>query len=294
MAKKSYLTIILLVLSLGVVSVVLANPPDLGTVYEGESVPGIALNDTRAEVVAANGPPKACSSVEAYADMASCKYELDSGGRVFLRYRGPDGGNASNSPDDVVKNIRWYNVDGWLTTHGVNTTLANNDREAVVAAYPDAVVSYNNTFDPDGPISNVRDTELGIDITWSYNFYSGFTTVSMNIFEPYIPPPPPDYIHVESVKLWLVKHDIAAEVLVLDEENQPVEGASVGATWYFPDGSPQPVSGQTGRDGTVNFGINRARRGTYYLYVDDVFKAGFEYDYINSNTIGVISKNKGH
>ncbi len=57
MLNKSVYFLIALVLSLLVAPVVLADAPTPGTVFEGISVPGIALGDTRAEVETANGSP---------------------------------------------------------------------------------------------------------------------------------------------------------------------------------------------------------------------------------------------
>jgi hypothetical protein len=67
----------------------------------------------------------------------------------------------------------------------------------------------------------------------------------------------------------------------------------VEATWTYPDGSSQPVEGLTGSDGSVSFLIERARRGNYYLSINDVSLEGFEYDLINSTTIAVVTKQKG-
>ena len=97
MLRRSVYLLIILVLSLSAASVVLADAPSAGTVHEGTSVPGITLGDTRAEVESAYGPPQSCSSVEAPSDFAFCKFDVEGGGSVWTRYRGPDGGNAIGS-----------------------------------------------------------------------------------------------------------------------------------------------------------------------------------------------------
>jgi hypothetical protein len=49
-----------------------------------------------------------------------------------------DGGQVSDIAEDAVLNFRWYqHVSGWTTTPGINMTLALNDPQAVMAAYPD-------------------------------------------------------------------------------------------------------------------------------------------------------------
>jgi len=288
MLRRSVYLLIILVLSLSAASVVLADAPSVGTVHEGTSVPGITLGDTRAEVESAYGPPQSCSSVEAPSDFAFCKFDVEGGGSVWTRYRGPDGGNASNSPDDVVRNIRWYDVDGWITTADINTTLALADPQAVIDAYPDAEVTYN-AF---GSIYQVRDPEIGIEVTWNHDFYGGFTTVSMSIFGPYTPPPPPDMVHVDDIEMTTGRRSVTASVLVLDDQDRPVEGAVVDATWTYPNGASRLVNATTSSDGYATFKIDKARRGLYYLSINDVTLEGYVYDYIHSLTISGISKTK--
>jgi hypothetical protein len=292
MLRKSLFVLAVLVLSLAAVSVVFAGAPTEGTVFEGQSVPGITLGDTRAEVESSVGPPRNCSSVEAPGDYASCKFDVESGGLVWTRYRGPDGGNASNSPDDVVHNIRWYDADGWVTTAGINTTLALADRQAVVDAYPNAEVTYSNIYDPVSSIYRVRDPELGIEVIWNYDVYGGFTTVSMSIFSPYTPPLPPATIRVATIEVTAGRRSVTARVLVLDDQDRPVEEAIVNASWSYPRVTNSPVSGATDADGYATFRIDKARRGNYYLNIDNVTLEGYVYDFVNSNTLGVTSKPK--
>jgi hypothetical protein len=95
---------------------------------------------------------------------------VDGGGQVTIYYyRDVDRNPAQGSPDDIALAIRWSEaVSGWTTTAGVNTTLAEDNPDSVVAAYPDAVVTYNQF----GAIIRVQDYEQRIEINWSYNFYS--------------------------------------------------------------------------------------------------------------------------
>ena len=288
MYNKVKLLLLVMALSLILTVPVLAAAPAEGLVVEGEHVPGISLGDTRAQVESQNGSPMSCQSVEEPADYASCKFNVDGGGSVWVRYRGPDGENASNSPDDVVHNIRWYDVDGWVTTAGINTTLALADPQAVIDAYPNAEITYYSF----GSIYRVRDPELGIEVIWNYDFYGGFTTVSMSIFSPYTPPPLPDMIHVAEIVMTADRRSVTGSALVLDDQDQPVEGAIVNASWTYPKVDSLQVSGTTGTDGFVTFTIDKARRGVYYLSISDVLLDGYVYDTINSETLGVISKTR--
>jgi hypothetical protein len=190
-----------------------------------------------------------------------------------VRYRGPDGGNASNSPDDVVYNARWSEqVSGWTTTAGVNTTLAADNPEAVIAAYPNAQVTYNQW----GGIYSVVDHEQGIEVIWVPNFYSGTVHVSMAIFFPRTPPPPREKTtRIVDIDLTADKvkgqRQITAQVRVQDDRGYGAPGAIVYAHWVFSDGSTYAVQDATrGSSGTFSyFVVNVPRRGTYALIIDD-------------------------
>jgi len=269
---------------------VLADAPGTGLVVEGVSVPGAELGYSRAQVEAAFGSPKFCQSVEVGGDMASCSFDVEGGGQVEVRYRGADGGNASNSPDDVAYNYRWSQAaSGWVTTAGVNTTLAIQDPDEAIAAYPNATVIYNPTF---GNIESIEDRELGILIDYHFEYLSGTLFVSMAISYPAgspppppPPPPPPEehFLRVTAIDLTAGKRNVSADVQVLDELDQPVSSATVQATWIQPNGKQQSVSGQTDGSGRVDFRLNNARRrGTYTLTIQDVSLDGFDFDAGNS------------
>lgn len=282
MLRKISLMLLMVALSLTAALPAHADAPATGTVFEGERVPGIALGDTRAAVEAFNGPPRGCHDVIEPNDSASCTFDVEGGGWVGVQYQGPNGGNASGSPDDVVISIRWGAVDGWVTTAGINTTLALNDKQAVVDAYPNADLYYDSV----GRLYLLRDPELGIQVAWNHAYI--FYDVYMSIFDPYTPPPPPDYIRVADIELLsYTRHSVTARVLVLDEQDQPVEGAVVDATWMYPKVDGLQVSGTTASDGYATFTIDKARRGTYYFSISDVSLDGYVYDYVHSTTFAV-------
>ena len=280
--QKTIATLFIGVMSVCVALPVQAAAPADGLVLEGHSVPGLALGDSRAQVEGAYGPPDSCQSAN-QGDFASCSFPVEGGGTVTVSYRGPDGGSASNSPDDVVYNIRWYEqVSGWVTTAGVNTSLAASDPDAVIAAYPDAAVSHNQF----GGVYRVVDHEQGVEVLWALDFYSGRTHVSMAIFFPRDAPPPVEKLtRITDIELTAVKvrgRQVRALVRVQNEADGAAAGASVLATWEYPDGSTLPVIAVTSRSGYAYFEILRAARGTYTLRIDDVVLSAHRFDLDNS------------
>jgi hypothetical protein len=264
--------------------------PAEGIVVEGVSVPGVALGDTRAQVEDAYGDPLWCQSVEEAGDRASCAFPVIGGGQVDVRYRGPDGGHASNSPDDIVRSIRWYEaVSGWITTAGVNTTLAKENPEAVVAAYPDARVTYTQW----GTVYSIVAYEQGIGVLWAPDFYRGTTHIHMWIGAPGAAPPEPQLLtRVTDIDLTATKvkgkREIRALVRVQNEKSLAAAEATVFARWSRPDGSTQAVEDVTSGSGYAYFEIIGAARGTHTLTVEDVVLDGYEFDRDNSVLSGSI------
>ncbi len=267
---------------------VLAAAPAEGVVAEGVSVPGVELGFTRAEVEAAWGPPEYCQNVNGY-DQGSCKFIADDGGQIFVRYRGADGGPASNSPGDVAYFIHWYQLAGWVTTAGVNTALAYNDPDAVLAAYPNATTSQQSLFD-----WSIDDPALGIHIYYHTDYLSGALSVSMGISFPTTPPPPQEefFVRVSSIDFYTSqKNQYGARVLIQDDHGQYMEGALVSATWTEPDGSQVTLSGTSDQFGKVYFDLGKLkRRGTYTLAIEDVVISGFTFDPANSVLSATLTK----
>ena len=97
MPGKRIIIFVVVLLSLVVALPVLAAAPSEGTVYEGQSVPGITLGDTRAEVEFNIGPPRGCVSNNDPPTMESCSFDVDGGGWVSVFYQGKDGGTAAGA-----------------------------------------------------------------------------------------------------------------------------------------------------------------------------------------------------
>jgi hypothetical protein len=291
--KRMTILVVLLV-SLVLAIPVMADAPGEGTVYEGESVPGIALGDSRAEVEASVGPPSYCRSNNNPPTSDSCRFDVEGGGWVNVRYEGANGGPAAGSPDDVVVNIRWSeDVDGWVTSAGISIPMIKFDRQLAMDTYPDAVLFYNDF----GALIRLTDYDQGITITWDavYIFFSA----SMSIFEPftYVPPPPPDYIRVPEIVMQATRRTVTATVLVVDDEDQPVEGAGISGFWVYPvnknNNTTLFFSGTTGADGKVTFKIgDKARPGTYRINIESVSKEGYVFDQDNSVLVKTFYKSK--
>jgi len=265
---------------------VLAAVPEFGTVIEGHSVPDVALGSTREQVEAAYGEPTYCQSVQTPGDAASCTWILgdyigqggDVQSQVKTGYRGPDGGGASNDPNDVVTGISWYGMDGWFTTTGVNALFAVNNQDAVIDLYPDAVVIDEALFS-----TYLTAYEEGFSVSWNTDYLSGFTSVRMSIFEPRDPPPPREpSVLVSEINMGVNKRLVIGEVRVLNDLNWNVPGAEVHATWTLPDGTTRAALGTTDSFGLVAFVVNKARKGAYTLTIDDVLVEDHPFDIENS------------
>ena len=295
MLRKSLFVLLVAVLSLTAVVPVLAAAPATGTVVEGDSVPGVALGDTRAQVQTAYGDPYTCQSGSVPGDKAKCSYPVEGLGhigQVWIHYRGPDGGLPSASPDDVAYYVSWWeSVSGWTTEEGgVNTTWARSvrqDPEAVLAVYPDAVISYG-LF---GAMTRAKDYGLGITIEWVYDFQFGFLGVRMAISapsEPPEPPPPPDpFTRVTNITMYANKlkgkRTVWAYVWVDDEYWTDVVGATVVVDWTHPNGNTERHQAFTTEDaGVARFEMNNVKSGTHSIEVVDVVYLEHPFDRGNS------------
>jgi len=283
-------TFVLLGVLLGLIAVVpaLAAVPVEGVVVEGQSVPGVALGDSRAQMEAAYGPGS-CHDMGYYDGRVGvegiCEFAVDGGGQVTMYLFTADRDPAQGTPDDVVHIIRWSQaVSGWVTTAGVNTTLAVEDPDAVIAAYPNAEVTYSEF----GTVAKIEDYALGIRVEYAFHYLSGTQTVNMLIRFPSDPPPPPPdkETHVTAIDLRISKvkgnRQVRAYVHVDDENGQGAPEANVLATWIYPDGTTQTTEDLTASTGVAYFEILDAPRGTLTLRIDDVVLEGYQFDRENS------------
>jgi hypothetical protein len=286
MKKTIIATLIVGVSSLLSTLSVLADVPEFGTIIEGESVPDVALGYTREQVEAAYGEPTRCQSGATPGDAASCTWILEDyigqGGdvqsQVNMRYRNSGGGNANDDPNDIVSGISWSGIDGWYTTTGFNALFAVNNQDAVIELYPDGIVFHQSLFD-----THLTAYEDGISVSWHTAYLNGFTSVRMSIFEPRDPPPPREpFVNVSDINIDLYKRQVIGEVRVLNDLNWKVRGAEVYATWTLPDGTNRAAEGMTDSFGLVVLVVNKSRKGTYTLTIDDVSVDDHPFDVENS------------
>lgn len=256
--------------------------PEYGTVVEGQGVPGVSLGNTRAQVTAAFGEPTRCESGQTAGDGAYCIWVLEDylgqGGdiqsQVGMGFRDPEGGNPSDDPDDSVSSIRWYGIDGWYTTTGVNALFAAENQDEVIALYPDAVVFHQSMFD-----THMTAYEQGFSVSWHTEYLTGHTSVRLSVFEPRDPPPPRDpFVIVSEISMDLYKRQVFGKVRVLNDLNWRMRGAEVYATWTLPDGTIRIVEAETDSFGLAVFEVNKARKGIYTLTIDDVVVEDHPFD----------------
>jgi len=270
-----------ILLGLVLAAPVLGAAPATGVAVEGVSVPGAALGDSRAEIEAAIGAPNWCQDVDLGGDRGACSFPVDGGGSVLLRFRSPEGTAATGSPTDALYQASWgASRVAWTTSAGVSIASALADREAVAAAYPQAVV----TRDASGVIQQVEDLPLGIRVRWTVAPYTNAVNAQIVIFAPQPPAPSGDLaMRVDSLELTVTKvrgsRHVTAVLRVLDERGLPVSGAQVFATWTFPSGETESSSSHfTSEGGYETYAIVNARRGTFTFAVDDIVCDGFVLD----------------
>ena len=297
MKVKTIAALLMWAISLSATITVWAEVPEYGTVIEGYGVPGVSLGITRAQVETAYGQPTRCESGQSAGDGAYCVWVLEDyigqGGdvrsQVGIGFRGPDGGYASGSPNDVVSRVSWYGMDGWYTTTGVNTMFAVDNQDEVIDLYPDGIVFHQSMFD-----THLTAYEEGFSVSWHTEYLTGYTSVRMSIFEPRDPPPPrePSSVNVSEITMDLYKRQVFGEVRVLNNLGWNMRGVDVYATWTLPNGSTRPVNGVTDSFGLVVFEVNKARKGLYTLTIDDVVEADHPFDVENSVLSASIFKKK--
>ena len=260
--------------------------PEHGTVIEGHGVPGVVLGNTRAQVEAVYGEPPHCESGQTAGDGAYCVWVLEDyigqGGdvrsQVGTGFRGPDGGYASDNPNDIVSRISWYGMDGWYTSTGVNALFAADHQDEVIELCPGGIVFHQSLFD-----THLTAYEEGFSVSWHTEYLTGYTSVRMSVFEPRDPPPPREpSVNVSEITMDLYKRQVFGKVRVLNDLNWKVRGAEVYATWVLPDGTTRAVTEVTDSFGLAVFEVNKARKGNYTLTIDDVVVEDHPFDIENS------------
>ena len=84
--------------------------------------------------------------------------------------------------------------------------------------------------------------------------------------------------------------------VVWDEDDKPVEGASISGFWVYPvnknNNTSLFVGSTTASDGYATFTLDSSRPGDYRLNIEQVSKDGFEFDYDGSILVGRFTRPK--
>ena len=95
-------------------------------------------------------------------------------------------------------------------------------------------------------------------------------------------------MHVSDISMWYTalfrNRNVYTKVTVLDQNNNPLSGATASLTVTLPSGSLASGSGKTGSDGTVTFRLRSRETGTYTSQVTNVTKTDYSWDQANSIT----------
>lgn len=104
-------------------------------------------------------------------------------------------------------------------------------------------------------------------------------------------------IRVSDIEMSTTRRSVSADVIVVGDQGNLVEGAGVSRFWVYPlnknNNTTLFFSGTTGADGTASFGIgDKARPGEYRINLENVSKDGFVFDHNGSIRIATITKTK--
>jgi hypothetical protein len=102
-------------------------------------------------------------------------------------------------------------------------------------------------------------------------------------------------MRVAEIEMSYDRRSVTTRVLVLDEQDQPVEGAVVGVFWVYPlnknNNTNLFTDATTAGDGYATFKIgDKARPGDYRITIEYVTKEGYKWDYYGSNRVASITK----
>jgi hypothetical protein len=106
----------------------------------------------------------------------------------------------------------------------------------------------------------------------------------MSIFvsqeEPPTDPPQPS-LQSTSIAMKVRRGQVNATVTVEDETGSRVSGASISATWTFPDGSTAAVTGTSDNNGEATFEVKKSL-GVFVFRIDDITLDEYVFDADNS------------
>lgn len=130
-----------------------------------------------------------------------------------------------------------------------------------------------------GTYTLVCSAEGYLDQAWMVEVVDGAATVQDCAMVPETGPPT---IHVGAIGMgyrdYGAWHLVLGGLRILDEEDQPVDGATVSAEWTLPNGSTRTRQATTSSWGLAWFWTWSLQSGTYQICVTDVTMDGYVYD----------------
>jgi len=93
---------------------------------------------------------------------------------------------------------------------------------------------------------------------------------------------PTDTMHVKSITMSQSAirrgHAVKASIVIVNQNNVPVVGATVSAQWTLPDDSIDDQQDLTNKNGIAKFVLKSSQLGRFQICVTDVTRAGLTYD----------------
>jgi hypothetical protein len=98
---------------------------------------------------------------------------------------------------------------------------------------------------------------------------------------------PTDTLHVDGIRMRYVdrggRYVVLASIRIFDQDNLPVEMATVDVDWTFPDMSVESQSADTDFRGLTRFRARSLQTGIHEVCVTDITKTGYIYDPSQNN-----------
>lgn len=175
-----------------------------------------------------------------------------------------------NSVNHAIVLVGWDDADGaWILRNSWGPNWGENGYMRI--AYGKSKVGYSANYVVYGSTEPTPTPEPT----------SEFTPTPEPTSEPTATPPPSGTMHVSAIEMWYTtagrNYKIYTRVTIVDNNGNPVSGATVDVTTTMPSGTATG-SGPTAADGTVTFNLMSKQAGTYISEVTNVTHTSYTYD----------------